>query len=419
MPLRTRKGASDTVQLMTSDRTDPRTQNGLLGAQQRAVADLGLLAVRERSLVVLLDAAAILVRDALQTDFSKILQLEPDDQLLVSAGSGWPEGVVGHLEFPASGDSPAAFALRSHEPVIVPDMLVEARFTPEPVLLELGVRSSVNVIVEGPQRPFGVLEVDARVPREYTSDEIAFLQLVANILSSALERQGLDEERERFLSLAAHELRTPITSILGFSQRALRRARTGFPLDEGAVGELQTLHEEAKRLQLTVTQLGDLARIGHGLTADLEPVSVSRLLQELVVAMRTRYPRIEFLEPDAQEELVIDSDPSLLERALLNLLDNAAKYSAPGARVGVRAEATADRVVVGVRDQCGGLSETRIARLFEPYYRGSPRHRASGLGIGLYVVKEVAAALGGSVNVRDIADEGCEFVLELPYAPEL
>ena len=393
---------------------DPATEViAALQAQHRAVADLGLLALSDRSLERLLDRAAILVRDALQTDFSKVLELTPDDQLYVRAGAGWPDGVVGHLEIPADGDSQAAFALRSRAPIVVEDLEAERRFRVDQVFLELGVRSGVNVVIEGSPRPYGVLEVDARTPRLYTGDEIAFLQLVANILSNAIARRAHDDERERFASLAAHELRTPLTSILGFSRRLLNRATPGAVIDEGMVEELRTLHHEARRLQLTVTQLSQLARVGH-LVFEREPVNLTRLLHQVVRDTAERYPLLHFKKSLPDGEVIVEADSSLLEGAVMNLADNAGKYSPPGAEVQVALEVDAEWATVSVSDGCGGLGETPVNRLFEPYFRGSPQQKAPGLGIGLYLVNQVATALAGEVVVRDLPGDGCVFNLRLP-----
>ena len=384
-----------------------------LQAQHRAVADLGLLALSDRSLGRLLDRAVLLVRQALRTDFAKVLELTSEDQLYVCSGAGWPDGVVGHLEIPADGDSQAAFALRSRTPVVVEDLAAESRFRADQVLLELGVRSGVNVVIEGARRPYGVLEIDSRLPRQYTGEEIAFLQLVANILSNAIERHAADAERERFASLAAHELRTPLTSILGFSRRLLNRAAPGAVIDDAMIEELRTVHHEARRLQLTVTQLSQLARVGH-LALEREPVNLTRLLHQVLLDAAERYPLLQFKERLAEGEVIVEADPSLLEGALLNLADNAGKFSPPGAQVEVALEANGDRGTVTVRDGCGGLGATPISRMFEPYFRGSPQHPAPGLGIGLYLVNEVATALSGEVAVTDLPGHGCVFRLTLP-----
>jgi len=400
------------------DQRDLAWRTDALRTQQRAVADLGLLAVRERSLDVLLQEAADLVRRGLDADFSKVLDLEPDGQLFVRAGSGWPEGVVGQLELPAGGDSAAAHALRTRQPVISVNVPEEIRFNPEPVFLELGVRSAVNVVIEGADRPFGILEVDGREPREWTNDDVSFLQTVANILSGVIERRAVDEDRERFLSIAAHELRTPLTAILGFTRRLQRRFADGSATAEEAVDQLQTVHNEARRLQQTIVKLSELAEVRSGLSVELEPVSLTRMLEELVAEAAQRHPGVEIVEHYPDAEIVVETDPPLLRTALLNLLENAAKYSPSGSEVHVLAESDGAMTTLHFRDACGGLAETQVERLFEPYYRGVSPRGVPGLGIGLYLVRELSRALGWRVDVENMPGEGCEFSVELPTAAE-
>ena len=122
------------------------------------------------------------------------------------------------------------------------------------------------------------------------------------------------------------------------------------------------------------------------------------------------------LSPDA--EIVVEADPPLLRTALLNLLENAAKYSPSGSQVHVLAENDGAMTTLHFRDACGGLAETQVERLFEPYYRGVPPRGVPGLGIGLYLVRELSRALGWRVDVENMPGEGCEFSVELPTAAE-
>src|SRR5215213_8470437 len=187
-----------------------------------ALATFGVHAIREWSFEGLLDEAARIVREVVGTDFAKVLELQSDGSLLVAAGAGWPDGIVGEVEVPAGGDSQAAHAMRTGAPVVVEDLAAERRFPPAPIFRELGVVSSVNVVIEGDRRSFGVLEVDSKQPRLFSSADISFLQAMANVLSSAVARKRHDEEREQLLGLVSHELRNPLTVVLGFGTQLSR-----------------------------------------------------------------------------------------------------------------------------------------------------------------------------------------------------
>ena len=128
----------------------------------------------------------------------KVLELLPDgDTLLVRAGVNWNPGVVGHATIPAHGGSAAGHALRTDRPVISEDTATEKRFSIPRLLIEHGVKSTINVVIRGEDGPFGVLEVDARQRRHFGQDDIDFLRNYANLLASAVDRLRAQREAPR------------------------------------------------------------------------------------------------------------------------------------------------------------------------------------------------------------------------------
>jgi PAS domain S-box-containing protein len=171
--------------------------------QQAAVVEFGqrALAITEPS--SLMECAASLVASTLEVEYCKILQvLEDHKDLLLIAGVGWRDGYVGSLLEPAGKGSQGGFALMSSEPLIVEDLRKETRFQASPLLAEHGVVSGMSVIIGPEDRPFGVLGAHARRCRNFTRDDINFLQAIANTLATALDRtateQALQANRERF-----------------------------------------------------------------------------------------------------------------------------------------------------------------------------------------------------------------------------
>jgi len=146
------------------------------------------------------------VAKTLEVEYCKVLELLPDgDRLLLRAGIGWRAGLVGHAMLASGLGSHGGYTLRSSSPVIVEDLGTEIRFNPPPLLREHGVVSGVSVIVEGRERPFGVLGAYTTREREFTQDDINFLQAIANVIATAIER----EEREAVI----RDLSTPVLSI--------------------------------------------------------------------------------------------------------------------------------------------------------------------------------------------------------------
>ena len=161
--------------------------------QQAAISELGQLALTN-SLQSLMDRLAQMMVEILEVEYCKILELLPDGrELLLRAGAGWRPGYVGRLHLSAGTESQAGYTLLSQSPVIVTNLKDEKRFTSPSLLVEHGVVSGMGVIVPGKLRPFGVLSVHTTQDRQFTTDDINFLQSVAGMLASAVERARVEE----------------------------------------------------------------------------------------------------------------------------------------------------------------------------------------------------------------------------------
>ncbi len=161
----------------------------MLAQLQSVVADLGERALGGASLTALLDDAANQVARALEADFSKILEFLPNrDALLLRSGTGWKPGYLGHATVGLGTDSQAGYTLQSKEPVIVEDLSTEKRFSGTELLRQHGVVSGITVVISTSEGPWGVLGAHTRRRRTFTADEVNFLQAVANVLGSAIER---------------------------------------------------------------------------------------------------------------------------------------------------------------------------------------------------------------------------------------
>ncbi len=184
--------------------------------QQRAgLVDFGLRASAGADLDELLHDAAVEAARSLEVGFVKVLEYLPDEKrLLVRAGVGWGEGVVGQARIGADLESPAGFALQTGQPVISNDLDQEERFRIPELLRAHGVRSAVNVIIRSKQQIFGVLEADSRESRGFTQDDVKFLQGYATILSFAIDQARLVElnaalaqEKDMLLRELGHRVR--------------------------------------------------------------------------------------------------------------------------------------------------------------------------------------------------------------------
>jgi len=170
----------------------------LLARLQSVVAELGERGLRDVPLSQMLDDAANQVAQALSADYCKILELLPNrDALLMVSGAGWNPGTVGQATVGLGKDSQAGYTLLSDEPVVVEDLQTEKRFAGTTLLREHQVTSGVSVVISTSDGPYGVLAAHTRSRRLFTTDEINFLQSVANILGSVIERQRSEARLSR------------------------------------------------------------------------------------------------------------------------------------------------------------------------------------------------------------------------------
>lgn len=174
--------------------------------RQAIVAELGQVALLNNDLQALTDIAVQRIVEVLHVDYAKVLELLPDKQsLLLRAGIGWQEGLVGRATVSAGQNSQAGFTLQTDEPVIVEDLTTETRFNGPPLLHEHQVISGLSVIIQAADRPYGVIGAHTRERRLFTSQDADFLQSVANVLGTAVIRQRAEEERLTLLDRVQHE----------------------------------------------------------------------------------------------------------------------------------------------------------------------------------------------------------------------
>jgi two-component system, OmpR family, sensor histidine kinase KdpD len=269
----------------------------------------------------------------------------------------------------------------------------------------------------------GLRPLDGRVPRDPTSRRQ--LEALASQAALALERARLvDEaraaelavERERLLDALlgslSHDLRTPLASITGASSSLLDDARALPP--ETARDLLQTVHQEAVRLNRLVTNLLDMTRVTAGAVAvkkewvPLEEV-VGAALTRLEGELRGR--PVETRLPD--DLPLVPVDPVLVEQVFVNLLENAIKYSPAGAPITAGALAGPSEVTAFVDDHGPGVPEADAGRVFALFFRGD-RAKAGGTGLGLAICRGLVAAHGGRIWVEPAEGGGASFRFTLP-----
>jgi PAS domain S-box-containing protein len=269
------------------------------------------------------------------------------------------------------------------------------------------VSLSMSPIRDGAGRIVGI----ATIARDITDRKRAEAEQAARAQAEAALRL-----RDEFLSVAAHELKTPITSLRGFAELLLKQFEgPEGPDPERAQRALRTIDRQSVTLARLVDQLLDVARIGAGrLALECEPTDVAALVQRAVAAAQAR-TQLHTLDVDAPPSLAARVDPLRIEQVLANLLDNAIKYSPGGGRVTVTVSMP-DLVTVrvAVRDHGLGIPPESRGQIFEHFYQAHRQSHQSGLGLGLYISRQIVELHGGRIMAQFPEDGGTRLVMDLP-----
>ena len=280
------------------------------------------------------------------------------------------------------------------------------------------------------ERRIGVLEAFAAHQPVFTSDDLALAQLLADQAAVVLESRALIDEaarvqaqeeaarlKEDFVSAAAHDLKTPLTTLLGQAQiLELRFARDPTVAQHRpAVGRIA---REARRLSALVEDLLDASRIEEGrLEVRREPVDIAAIVRGVAERNRAAKDRIVV---DAQERLPGSFDRRRIQQLVDNLVENGLKYSAIDSPVELRAWRDDGEIRISVRDHGIGIPAGDLPQVFDRFHRASnvDARRYAGIGLGLYICRGIAEEHGGRMWVDSTVGEGSTFHVALPYTQE-
>jgi two-component system phosphate regulon sensor histidine kinase PhoR len=240
--------------------------------------------------------------------------------------------------------------------------------------------------------------------------------IVAVFYDITAEREA-DRVRRDFVANAGHELRTPLTAIRGFAE-TLRDGAIRDP--ETAKGFLDVILRHAQRLQALVDDLADLSRFeGEELELDLEPVGAGALLDQVVRGLesQSKAKHLKVVCSGLDDAPPVLADERALEQVLVNLVDNAIKYTPEGGEVRVEVAPEGNDLFIEVANTGPGISSKHLPRVFERFYRvdAGRSRELGGTGLGLSIVKHLVSKLGAEINV-DSSDGWTRFQLSIPRA---
>jgi two-component sensor histidine kinase len=369
--------------------------------QQELLAELGVLALQGTSFIEMLNHTARMTAEGLSAEYCKVMEYLPaDNRLLVRAGVGWSEGVVGHATVGADLASPAGYALRTGKPVISNHLENEQRFRTPDLLVEHGIRRAMNVILQGDGSPFGVLEVDSRSEGEFGKHDVAFLQGAANILGMAIEQQ----QYQRKLQAALDRHQVLLKEVNHRVKNSLQVVSSMLHLQAAAVGDPAL----SDHLQEASTRISAVGRAYERLAynADYENIGLVSYMREVIEDLETAVApcKVQF---EAPEEIQFAADRAILVALIINeLVLNAGKYAypdCPGGPISVRVVRMEKACVsVSVRDEGVGLPAG-----FDP---------TASKRLGSRLIKALAKQLGAELT-RPVSPVGTHFTLLVPLEP--
>ncbi|HEU0036119.1 MAG TPA: PAS domain S-box protein [Kofleriaceae bacterium] len=376
--------------------------------QQALVGELGLFALQSRDLQPLLERVVAAVHAMLGVD-------------LVVIFARTEAGMVPRASFggPIAPDV---------DPDSIPDM---------------ATRLVVTIHSRDAEHPFGALAIYARTERALETDEVHFARAISNVIATFLARREAEvrgaraerdaelakattalakkqlRERDEFISVAAHELRTPLMALQlkleGFDQM-LRKPEVK---PDAISGRLEGALRQASRLGELIERLLDVSRASREeLQLVFEDFDLGVLVTETVEDYRdtARRANVE-LSADVEGDLRGRWDRGRISQVLVNVLANAIKYGA-GRPVCVHARGDGDRVSLTIEDHGIGIDAADLDRIFGRFERAAPLRNYGGLGLGLYISRFIVEALGGTIRVSSQAGQGSVFHIELPRISE-
>ncbi len=239
------------------------------------------------------------------------------------------------------------------------------------------------------------------------------------ILRDITRERELDRMRDEFISTAAHELRTPLATVMGFVELLLKPEE--FPLSPEERREYLTLvYQKSEVLEKIIGDLLDLSRFqaGHLITLQKSRLDFTALVRQAVAAFQAMTDRHVFRLEFPPEPIILFIDPGKIGQVLENLLSNAVKFSPAGGVIRVSGRRTDGEYQVTVADEGIGMEPEQVARIFDKFYRVDASNTAiSGLGLGMSMVKSIVETHGGRIWVESRPGQGTEVHFTLPTEP--
>ncbi len=365
-----------------------------------------------------------------------LVSLVDEDRQFFKSCLGLPEPWASTRETPLS-HSFCQHTIATAEPLVINDARRDPRVRDNRAIRDLHVIAYAGIpLVTDDGFTLGSLCAIDTQPREWTTDEIAILtDLAASVMTEIRLRTDIVEDhrreaalraryeeaqaalalRDRFLSIAAHDLNSPIAALVGYADLLKKRMEQTGDVAHAEQQMLQTIGTQARHLSEMIRSLLDFSQIEHGqLLLEQKDVDLGMLIQRVAERMQVTDARHKLTFSVTDGPLVVRGDEVRLEEALQNLVQNALKYSPRDSTVTILAAQHDTLAAIMVTDQGIGIERQVLPQLFDEFYRAENAHGQPGLGLGLYVVKHIVTLHGGTIEVHSEVGRGSTFTVYLP-----
>ncbi len=416
-----------------------RTQDELLGRNAQLAALLDIVQA-STSTLDLAEVGQRLVSGALAAsnmDLGGLWVLDGAD-LIALAQQGYSDELAEtRRRIPIAESRVSARAMQRHE-VIYGD--ARTLFGADSPMAEVA-RTIIVLPLMHRGTALGVLQLATREQRQFQAEELAFLGAIANAAAVAVqnarlyeesqrqraELERLDREKDEFISIISHELKNPLASIKGYAGLLQRRARKDSTL-QAAVKGLEVIEQQVNRMSTLLDQLRDVSQIGMDrFMIEPAPQDLAELTQRVALDMQATTTDHEIELHLRDEPLICAIDEFRMSQVLGNLISNAIKYSPAGGAIEVdvfRSDlpphqpldlANGSWAVVTVTDHGIGIPQDVQERLFQRFFRApNTKGRVSGMGLGLYITREIVQRHNGYIWVESVENQGSTFGVALP-----
>ncbi len=307
---------------------------------------------------------------------------------------------------------------RTGKPVILPSEQIEEI---HPQFGKTKARSDIIVPLKNQNKSMGVLTIQSHQKKFFSRREIAILNLFIPLASLAIRKaqlydeiKGALETRDLFISMAAHELRTPLTAVNGYVQLLHSKLSGG---DNSESRWIEQLYSETRRLTNLVNELLEINRIKSGeLNYFWKECRLKEIISRVQSGFKFSYPEREFIyedKVDGQSDIIIGDYDKILQ-VLTNLVDNAVKFSPPHTPVTLSLKSKNHNFIVDIKDHGIGIPKEDLDKIFEGYFRGKNNKTMEGMGLGLYIVKDIIHRHHGDIEISSKVSKGTTFRITLP-----